>query len=51
MRDVKCSNIRDQERHHQQNSFKNEYMTLLRKFDIAFEDKYVFDFIEDEQLS
>jgi len=42
--------IRDQERHHQQNSFKNEYMTLLRKFDIAFEDKYVFDFIEDEPL-
>ena len=40
--------IRDQEKHHQQNSFKNEYLTLLRKFDIAFEDKYVFDFVEDE---
>ena len=42
--------IRDQEKHHRQNSFKDEYMTLLRKFDIAFEDKYVFDFIEDEPL-
>ena len=40
--------IRNQEMHHQQNSFKNEYLTLLRKFDIAFEDKYVFNFIEDE---
>jgi hypothetical protein len=40
--------IQNQERHHQQNSFKNEYLTLLRKFHIAFEDKYVFDFIEDE---
>ncbi|HZS03892.1 MAG TPA: IS200/IS605 family transposase [Blastocatellia bacterium] len=40
--------IRDQEKHHQQNSFRHEYLTLLRKFDIAFEDKYVFDFIEDE---
>jgi putative transposase len=43
--------IRDQEKHHQQNSFKNEYLTLLRKFDIAFEDKYVFNFIQDEPLS
>jgi len=39
--------IRDQEIHHQQSSFKHEYLALLRKFDIAFEDKYVFDFIED----
>jgi len=38
--------IRDQEKHHKRRSFKNEYLTLLRKFDIAFEDKYVFDFIE-----
>ena len=42
--------ISGQEKHHQHNSFKNEYLTLLRKFDIAFEDKYVFDFIEDEPL-
>ena len=40
--------IQDQESHHQQKSFKNEYLGLLRKFDIAFEDKYVFDFLEDE---
>jgi putative transposase len=39
--------IRDQEKHHLQNSFKHEYLALLHKFDIAFEDKYVFDFIED----
>lgn len=38
--------IQRQERHHQKQSFKNEYMTLLRKFDIAFEEKYVFKFIE-----
>jgi len=38
--------IQNQEKHHQRRSFKNEYLTLLRKFDIAFEDKYVFDFIE-----
>ncbi len=40
--------IQNQEAHHQQKSFKHEYFGLLRKFDIAFEDKYVFDFIEDK---
>jgi REP element-mobilizing transposase RayT len=39
--------IQNQEQHHGKNSFKNEYLTLLRQFDIAFEEKYVFDFIED----
>lgn len=38
--------IQNQEKHHSRRSFKHEYLTLLRKFDIAFEDKYVFDFIE-----
>ncbi|HET6891443.1 MAG TPA: IS200/IS605 family transposase [Pyrinomonadaceae bacterium] len=38
--------IKNQERHHAKRSFKDEYLTLLRKFDIAFDDKYVFDFIE-----
>lgn len=38
--------IRNQEKHHQKQSFKDEYLTLLRKFDIAFDDKYVFKFIQ-----
>ncbi len=40
--------IANQEQHHRQKSFKHEYLALLRKFDIAFEEKYVFDFLEDE---
>lgn len=44
--DTIISYIQNQEKHHSQRSFKNEYMGLLRKFDIAFEDKYVFDFVE-----
>ena len=40
------SYIRNQERHHSGRSFRDEYLTLLRKFDIAFDDKYVFEFIE-----
>lgn len=38
--------IQNQEKHHKRRTFKAEYLTLLRKFDIAFEAKYVFDFIE-----
>jgi putative transposase len=38
--------IQNQEAHHQKRSFKSEYMTLLRKFDIAFEEKYVFNFLQ-----
>jgi REP element-mobilizing transposase RayT len=38
--------IQNQEQHHKKQTFKNEYMSLLRKFDIAFEEKYVFKFIE-----
>ncbi len=43
--------IRNQERHHNRASFRDEYMTLLRKFDIAFERKYVFDFIDESTPS
>jgi REP-associated tyrosine transposase len=38
--------IQNQERHHKHRSFQTEYLGLLRKFDIAFDDKYVFDFID-----
>jgi putative transposase len=37
--------IKNQEKHHQKKTFKYEYLSLLRKFDIAFEDKYVFKFL------
>ncbi len=40
--------IRDQEKHHSRRSFEDEYMKLLRKFDVAFDDRYVFDFIADQ---
>ncbi len=40
--------IQNQEHHHNHRSFKDEYLTLLKKFQISFEDKYVFNFPEDE---
>ena len=38
--------INKQEEHHQKRSFREEYLELLNKFDVDFEDKYLFDFFE-----
>jgi len=40
--------IRDQEKHQAKRSFRNEYLTLLKKFDVAYEPKYLFEFFTDE---
>ena len=38
--------IQNQERHHKRRSFKDEYVALLKKFEIEFKEEYVFKFIE-----
>jgi REP element-mobilizing transposase RayT len=38
--------ILNQEKHHQKRSFRNEYLELLKKFEITFEEKYLFDFLD-----
>jgi putative transposase len=38
--------IQNQERHHKRKSFKHEYTSFLRKFDIVFDEKFVFQSIE-----
>ena len=38
--------IRNQEHHHRRRSFKEEYLAWLKKYEIPFEDKYVFEFIK-----
>src|SRR6266404_9452550 len=38
--------IQNQEKHHQRRSFKDEYLAWLKKYEIPFEEKYVFKFIE-----
>jgi hypothetical protein len=35
-----------QKDHHAKQTFRQEYLTLLKKFDIPFEEKYAFEFIE-----
>lgn len=38
--------IKNQKKHHEKFSFKREYFTLLNKFEIPFEEKYLFEFYE-----
>jgi REP element-mobilizing transposase RayT len=38
--------ILNQEEHHQKKTFKQEYLKLLEKFDVSFDDQYLFDFFE-----
>jgi REP element-mobilizing transposase RayT len=38
--------IQNQEQHHRRRSFKDEYLTWLKKFEVPFEEKYIFKFIE-----
>jgi REP element-mobilizing transposase RayT len=38
--------ILNQPTHHQKKTFREEYLAFLRKFDIAYEEKYLFNWIE-----
>jgi REP element-mobilizing transposase RayT len=38
--------IQNQERHHSRKSFRDEYLTLLRRFEIEFKEDYVFEFYD-----
>jgi len=40
--------IRNQQTHHATKSFRNEYLTLLKRFDIAYEPRYLFEFSTDQ---
>jgi putative transposase len=38
--------IKNQKQHHQKRTFRREYLSFLKKFNIPFEEKYVFQFFE-----
>ena len=38
--------VLNQEDHHRKRNFRNEYIGLLKKFEIPFEEKYVFEFLD-----
>ena len=43
--------ILNQEEHHRVRTFREEYLAFLQKFQIEYDEKYVFDFIEDSALT
>ena len=36
--------IKNQEKHHQKRTFREEYLEFLKKYEIEFEDQYLFEF-------
>jgi putative transposase len=38
--------IQNQEQHHRRRTFKDEYLTWLKKFQVPFDERYIFQFIE-----
>jgi len=43
--------VQNQDQHHSDRSFKDEYQRLLRRFDVAFDERYLFDFRDDATSS
>jgi putative transposase len=39
--------VLNQEEHHRKQTFKEEYLQFLEKFKIEYDEKYLFDFLED----
>lgn len=42
-----CTYIENQESHHRKQTFREEYIEFLKAFDVAYEDKYLFQFFDD----
>jgi hypothetical protein len=40
--------IRNQAKHHAEKSFKSEYLILLKRFDIGYDPKHLFEFSDAE---
>ena len=42
--------VLNQEEHHKKKTFREEYCEFLEKFSISFENRFLFDFIEDKEF-
>ncbi len=40
--------VLNQKKHHGKRSFREEYIELLKKFEVEYDEKYLFDWIEDD---
>ena len=39
--------IRNQPKHHQKQSFRKEYLALLKRFDVEYKEEYLFEFFDN----
>jgi len=46
-RDRVIKYIMEQEKHHKRRTFRHEYLELLKRFEIPFDGRYVFEFYDD----
>lgn len=44
--DAVCKYVLNQEEHHRKKTFKEEYVDFLQKFNVSFEEKYLFHWLE-----
>lgn len=44
--DTVIAYINNQEKHHEKKTFKEEYLELLQRFEIEYDEKYLFEWIE-----
>ena len=42
-----CQYILNQEQHHSRRSFKEEYLDILRKFAVEYDEQYLFEWVEE----
>ncbi|MCI0694006.1 IS200/IS605 family transposase [candidate division KSB1 bacterium] len=45
--DAVAKYILNQEKHHARKTFKEEYLEMLKAFNVEYDEKYLFEFIED----
>ena len=46
--DVVAKYIQNQEKHHEKKTFKQEYLEMLQKFEIEYNEEYLFEWIDDK---
>ena len=42
--------IQDQKKHHTKKSFKEEYIKFLKKFEVEYDETYLFNWIDDDEI-
>ena len=47
--DVVVKYIRNQEQHHARKTFKEEYLEMLKKFNVEYDERYLFQWIGEEK--